>query len=49
MKKIVKQLGNGKLIRFNKEDCEIYKIDAGDVLDIKIINLTKSGAEDEFT
>lgn len=34
MKKTIKRVGSSKGIIFNKEDCGIYDIDLGDVVDL---------------
>jgi len=34
MKKVIKKIGNSLGIIFDKEDCKIYNLNVGDVVDI---------------
>jgi len=36
MKKIIRKVGDSKGIIFNKEECEVYNINIGDVFDLEI-------------
>lgn len=41
MKKIIKKYGNSLVILLNNEDCQIYDLRVGDVVDIEIFKEIK--------
>ena len=43
MKKIIKRYGDSLIIRLTKDDCDIYKLHEGDVIEMTIIKEVSNG------
>jgi len=43
MKKRIKKYGNGLVVHFDKEDCEVYNIKEGQIYDLEMNLIKKRG------